>query len=89
MYPKAHSVPSISDISAARLVVVLLLSPLVALPISAMAGCVVFLWLYTEILLGDKNDEGGMEYKSFLFVSQLWETFVLFSLRLKDIPALQ
>lgn len=55
-------------VGAQRLVFVHLLAPLVAVPISAMAAIVVFAWFYTETLLGDSNEESGVEFRCFLFV---------------------
>ncbi|KAF8539922.1 hypothetical protein BDD12DRAFT_72670 [Trichophaea hybrida] len=85
LYPRPHPVPSSGDFGALRLVVVHLFSPIFAVPISAISVCVSFVWLYTEVLLGDKNEETGMEYRSFLFAKQRWESFVLASLKPKEL----
>jgi hypothetical protein len=86
IFPHPHPVPAPEEFSAAALVTVHLTSPLFAVPVGAMAAIVAFVWLYTEVLLGDKNDEAGCEYRSFLFVKQRWENFVLASLRPKELP---
>lgn len=70
-----------SVVDARRLVFVHLLAPLVAVPVSAMAATVVFAWFYTEILLGDTNEESGVEFRYFLFVTRRWEGFLLCALR--------
>ena len=71
-------------VGAQRLVFVHLLAPLVAVPISAMAAIVVFAWFYTETLLGDNNEESGVEFRCFLFVVRRWEAFVLCALQRGD-----
>jgi hypothetical protein len=85
MYPCPHPVPAAGDLSAAKLVAVHLASPLLAVPVGAMATAVAFVWLYSEVLLGDKSEEAGCEYRSFLWVRQRWEGFVLAALKKKEL----
>ena len=86
LYRRRHPFPSPDEVGATGLVRVHVLSPLVAIPIAAAGASISFVWLYTEVLLGDKNDEKGMEYRSFLWVRQRWENFVLSSLKPKELP---
>jgi len=81
LYPRPRAVPAAENFSATKLILVHLLSPFVALPFSAAASCLMFVWLYTEVLLGDTNDREGMEYKSFCLIKRRWEDFLLVALR--------
>ena len=61
---------------AGRLATMHLLSALLAVPAAVLAACVASLWLYTEVLLGDEADRGGLEYRAYAWLESRWSRFV-------------
>ncbi|KAL7270319.1 hypothetical protein RUND412_006976 [Rhizina undulata] len=83
LYPRPQPLPHPQDFNARRLVTVHLLGPLLCLPFSICAGFMVLVWLYTEVLLGEKNGAKGPEYRSVVFAKRRWEGFLLSTLNSK------
>ena len=61
--------------------------PFVAPLFSIGAGVLMLLWVYTEVLLGERNDEGGAEYRGVVFVKAKWEEYMLSGLKPKCIDS--
>lgn len=77
--------PLPADFSPARLVLVHLFGPFLALPLAVTACALVFVWIYTEVVLGEKNDGRGAEYRGVVFVKERWEEYVLVALKPKEL----
>lgn len=77
--------PQRSDFSPARLVIVHAFGPVLALPLALTATILVFVWIYTEVVLGEKNDGRGAEYRGVVFVKRRWEEYVLVALKPKEL----
>lgn len=77
--------PQRSDFSPARLVLVHAFGPVLALPLALTATALVFVWIYTELVLGEKNDGRGAEYRGVVFVKRRWEEYVLVALKPKEL----
>ncbi|KAI5800024.1 hypothetical protein EDC01DRAFT_530637 [Geopyxis carbonaria] len=85
LHPSPPPKIPLESFGALRLVIVHLLSPLISIPLAIASGCVAFVWMYTEVILGETNDRKGMEYRSFLFVKHFWEEYALSSLKPKSL----
>lgn len=68
--------PVLRDDSAVRVWVLLLFGPLVGVGVALAAAGVSAVWFYTDVLLGEKNSPGGVEWRAFEWVVRLWDGWV-------------
>lgn len=86
IYPQPTStLPSPNDFDPVRLVLVHLFGPFLAGVVAAAGWVLVFVWIYTEVLLGEKNDGRGAEYRAVMFVKRKWEEWILVALKPKSL----
>ncbi|KAH0614675.1 uncharacterized protein H6S33_000311 [Morchella sextelata] len=86
IYPQPTStLPSPDDFDPVRLVLVHLFGPFLAGVVAAAGWVLVFVWIYTEVLLGEKNDGRGAEYRAVMFVKRKWEEWILVALKPKSL----
>jgi len=85
--PRRSTFPVAEDFAGRRLVLVHIFGPFVAPLFSIGAGVLMLLWVYTEVLLGERNDEGGAEYRGVVFVKAKWEEYMLSGLKPKCIDS--
>lgn len=86
IYPQPTStLPSPDDFDPIRLVLVHLFGPFLAGVAAAAGWVLVFVWIYTEVLLGEKNDGRGAEYRAVMFVKRKWEEWILVALKPKSL----
>ncbi|CAZ80341.1 unnamed protein product [Tuber melanosporum] len=85
--PRRSTLPVAEDFAGQRLVLVHVFGPFVAPFFSIGAGVLVLLWVYTEVLLGERNDGGGAEYRGVMFVKGKWEEYILNGLKPKYIDS--
>ncbi|TGZ79754.1 hypothetical protein EX30DRAFT_365029 [Ascodesmis nigricans] len=74
--PEREPEVTAAETSAPRLGVMNLASPVLSIPVAIAAAAVTLVWFYTEVLLGDMSQGGGVEYRSFLMVTGWWERAV-------------
>lgn len=67
------------------LILVHLFGPFLAIVLSIASLILVFIWIYTEVLLGEKNEGRGAEYRGVMFVKQRWENYILIALKPKSL----
>lgn len=77
--------PLAEDIDPARLIVVHLFSPILAIALAAVSWILVFVWIYTEVLLGEKNKSTSAEYRGVMFVKERWENYIFIALKPKSL----
>jgi len=85
--PRRSTLPVAEDFAGRRLVLVHVFGPFVAPLFSIGAGVLMLLWVYTEVLLGERNDESGAEYRGVVFVKGKWEDYMLNGLKPKCIDS--
>ncbi|CUS09561.1 unnamed protein product [Tuber aestivum] len=85
--PRRSTLPVAEDFAGRRLVLVHVFGPFVAPLFSIGAGVLMLLWVYTEVLLGERNDGGGAEYRGVLFLKGKWEEYILSGLKPKCIDS--
>ncbi|RPB05561.1 hypothetical protein L873DRAFT_1825254 [Choiromyces venosus 120613-1] len=85
--PRRSTLPVAEDFSGRRLVLVHVFGSFVAPLFSVGAGVLSLLWVYTEVLLGERNDGGGAEYRGVVFVKEKWEEYILNGLKPKSIDS--
>lgn len=84
IYPYS-TLPHPDDFDPARLILVHLFAPFLAAVIAVASWILVFVWIYTEVLLGEKNDGRGAEYQGVMFVKRRWEEYILIALKPKSL----
>ncbi|KAL0635728.1 hypothetical protein Q9L58_005261 [Maublancomyces gigas] len=92
VYPRStrsrHSIlPLPEDFDPARLVIVHLFGPFLAMALAVTSSILVFIWIYTEVILGEKNESRSAEYRGVMFVKERWEEYLLIALKPKSLDS--
>lgn len=87
IYPRSrHAIlPLPEDFDPARLVMVHLLGPFLAMALAVTSSILVFIWIYTEVILGERNEGRSAEYRGVMFVKERWEEYILVALKPKSL----